>query len=437
MDCGVPMPRNQERQVGNPESGQGNGSAIQNGNTNGGGGRDDAMYHLLPAFSPFDDDVPLPETRSEIAVKALGPPPGLGPRPETARPATSRAMFSPFFPSDGERNTRSLRPSTQTMTSAASIWSTETTTQQSPFAPSPAPLDTTSNTNAENRGYAGLGLVSPFAASRVEAKTPNMFSLQGLWDDSPVKQTSKTVQPSYRYGENESPSLFHNGHSAATLGGTVSATEGYPSSIMTQSTIGPSADDHPRFDPPSEHVAAAASRPGLPLVGSIAGIAGYTNDLLSIKEIEEKMSSLRMQSSGLAGELIQQAAKYVTLLSFGFGSFVRILGVPGANHFFNRIQTARLELEKQWAQAEREMGPQRVDVSGSEPRLESATVPVEAHASGDGSSVSHFRMKLVHQKRMSLILLYRFCRGCLVSFPFCWKDLPIWLVSSQVKCDIL
>jgi hypothetical protein len=65
MDCGIPMPRNQERQVGNLDPvQQGNGGTFENGNGNGAGGREEAMYHLLPAFSPFDDDVALPETRS-------------------------------------------------------------------------------------------------------------------------------------------------------------------------------------------------------------------------------------------------------------------------------------------------------------------------------------------------------------------------------------
>jgi hypothetical protein len=62
-----------------------------------------------------------------------------------------------------------------------------------------------------------------------------------------------------------------------------------------------------------------------------------------------------------------------------------------------RIQTARLELEKQWAQAEREMGPQKVEASGLEPRVERTAVPVETQASADGSSVSHFGIDLVHQ----------------------------------------
>lgn len=309
---GIPMPRNQSRAIFPAEPTQGNGGRQDNG---GQVGQDDAMYHLFPAFSPFDDDITtLPETRSEIALKTLGPPPGLAP----PRPATSRAMFSPFFPGDGERKTRSLRPSCQTATSAASIWSTETATQQSPFSPSPAPLDTSSNPTGDIRGYSGLvspfdsmrleNKASPFDSMRAEGKAPNVFSLQGLWDDSPVKQTSKAAHQSYRYADRGSPSLFNNGAPAATLGGTVGAGDGYSASIMSQSIVGLPDNDTPRFETPVE-APVVSPRPGLPLVGSIAGIAGYSNDLLSIKEIEEKMSSLKEQSSGLAGELIQQAAK--------------------------------------------------------------------------------------------------------------------------------
>lgn len=299
VGCGMPMPRTQTLSVAPVESTPVKGSrqGIEARVS-----QDDTLYHLLPAFSPFDDDIVLPETRSEIAAKTLAPLPGLAPPGFASRPATSRAMFSPFFAINGEGKPRSLGPSCHTTASVASIWSNETTAQQSPFSPSAALSDTTSHSHGDRPGQSGL--VSPFDSMRIENKTPNGFSPQGLWDESPVKQVSKPPQPSYRYAEN-APSLFRSDAPAATIG----ASESYAPSITSGSTTEFLTDDSPKFEPPTETSATGSSRPGLPLVGSIAGLAEYSNDLLSIKKIEEKMNSLREQSSGLAGELIQQAAK--------------------------------------------------------------------------------------------------------------------------------
>ena len=298
VGCGMPMPRTPTRSIAPVEFTPINGlrqdieAQVP---------LNDTMYHLLPAFSPFDDDIVLPETRAEIAANTLAPPAGLAPPRFASRPASPLPMFSPFFASTGEGKPSSGR-SCHASTSVASIWSNESMAQ-SPFSPSAALSDTTSHSHGDKRGQSGL--VSPFDSMRIENQTPNGVSLQGPWDGSPVKLASKPAQPSYRYAENESLSLFRSDAPAATI----DASESYAPSITSQSKAELLTDDSPKFEPPTETSATESSRPGLPLVGSIAGLAACSNDLLFIKEIEEKMSSLREQSSGLAGELIQQAAK--------------------------------------------------------------------------------------------------------------------------------
>lgn len=263
---------------------------------------EDDLYHLLPAFSPFDDYRDAKDT-------ALTTPPGLGVPGDShgnaneSPPPNSTAMFSPFYPNAGEPKTRSLLPSFKTTATSSSIWSTDAATQQPPFSPFPAGSEPRFNGDKSEHWQ---HQASPFTSNGADSKANNVFSLEGLWDESPFKQTSKKVSPSVRYADFDSPSLMPNGFNAVTFSSSTVADDIYAPSFKSPSAIGLGIEEMSKADPNVFASVPLPPPPGLPVVGSIAG---YTNDLLSIQEIEEKMTLLREQSSGLAGDLIQQAAR--------------------------------------------------------------------------------------------------------------------------------
>jgi hypothetical protein len=265
--------------------------------------KEDDMYHLLPAFSPFDD-------YCDAQGLALKTPSGLGVPDDShgnaneSPPPNSTAIFSPFYPNAGESKTRSLLPSFKTTATSTSIWSTDAVAQQSPFSPFPAASEPkTKGDKSEHWQHQAL----PFTSNGIDNKANNAFSLEGLWDESPFKQNSKKVSPSVRYADFDSPSLMPNGFNAVTFASSTVADDIYGPSLKSPSAIGLGIDEMSKVEPNMFASIPLPPPPGLPVVGSIAG---YTNDLLSIKEIEEKMTLLREQSSGLAGDLIQQAARY-------------------------------------------------------------------------------------------------------------------------------
>lgn len=330
-ESGVPLPRNQYQLSSHPSiSRDGNGYAANSTdvanlraslatvtgpsgaqtdaqrNARSQAEEEEAMYHLLPGFSPFDDILEPKETPSKAPLEYGMDSCYLQPPALESRPLNSTAMFPQLYPNNVEEpKARSLLPSFKTTATAASIWSTDTAMQQSPFSPSPAPADMKSRSNGDKTEHL-LHQVSPFSSNGVDSRTNNAFSLQGLWDDSPVKQTSKKVSPSTRYADFDSPSLMPNGFSATTFGSSTEADDNYSPSLKSRSAIGLQFDEVPKIDGSAMASVPLPPPPGLPIIGSVAG---YTNDLLSIKEIEEKMNLLREQSSGLAGDLIHQAAK--------------------------------------------------------------------------------------------------------------------------------
>lgn len=263
---------------------------------------DQDMYHLLPAFSPFNDYLDNKErvVKTPLALEKFDGHSGLD---REGSPQGSTTVFSPFYPETGESKTRSLLPSLKTTATTASIWSMDAVPKQSPFSPVAAVSDMNSRLTGD-KVENWRQQASPFVSNGTENKVNNTTSLESLWE-SPFKQTTHKV-PSFRHAEYDSPSFVPNVLNAATISCSTVADDTYAPSSENRSANGDGFEENAMTGSDAMASVPLPPPPGLPMVGSVAG---YSHDLLSIREIEEKMTLLREQSSGLAGDLIQQAAR--------------------------------------------------------------------------------------------------------------------------------
>ncbi|KAJ9105443.1 hypothetical protein QFC21_001814 [Naganishia friedmannii] len=245
----------------------------------------DFPLHLLSSFSPFDEEE-VPKSNGFVVDP-----------PATEVPATNK--FPSVYGNVAEPRVRSMFPNTRS-SSGSSIWSTETAVQRSRLVP-PSPkadwhFESKGNTVQDEDG-------SPFSSKRTTGDD-RMFTLEDLWDESPVKQLSKAATTTNPYGGFNNQLWTFNEIAPTIMSGSMSIMDDPTPSLRTRSAIGLELEGPPKLDSGDMVTVPLPPPPGLPSPG-ITGVS----ELRSMEEIEEKMRLLQEQSSGLAGELIQQASR--------------------------------------------------------------------------------------------------------------------------------
>ncbi|KAJ9120689.1 hypothetical protein QFC22_002620 [Naganishia vaughanmartiniae] len=250
---------------------------------------EDSPLHLLSSFSPFDVLEEAPQSNGfSVAPRAI------------EVPAINK--FPSIYGDGAVPRVRPTFPNANgnISSSGSSIWSTGTAVQPSRLV-SPSPK---ADWGFESKGQKTQDPEeSPFSSNRTLGND-RMFTLEDLWDESPVKQLSKAATTTHPYSGFNNQLWTFNEIAPTIMSGSTSIMDDQTPLLRTRSAIGLEVDGPPKLDFSDMATVPLPPPPGLPSPG-ITGVS----ELRSMDEIEEKMRLLREQSSGLAGELIQQASR--------------------------------------------------------------------------------------------------------------------------------